>query len=391
MSYDFATNQVCTHQVFFEKVSLNNVSHQTVNFPFTPSNLNDIAVYIDRVKVPKTGLYSYAELPLLSSEPYRIKVNQNDLIYLSIGSNSPQFYQLIPGSNVSAKDLARHLQKLFPNLYIYVQNKRVVFRSRERVNGKAFQFHNPQWTDTTSSLPTTVRTLAAYTTLGINPGRIAAGRRLFPGWSIERVPTSPIDTDRRIKFNDPLPNSIPLIEINYTTDARNCRRCHGSKMEFDYAILNNTYEEVRDVNLLAQEFDKFLITKIGSHWKWPWLGSGLVDRIGGKGSTGGISATSLITVDVNQAFKTYQNIKQQQEQGFPQAQVSDGEFPLKLANLDVQSLPNDPTVAIVAGTIVSRSRVPVENIRVVGDPSPFILQNDPVSRLAITTGLRFRG
>ena len=392
MSYDFATNQVCTHQVFFEKVNINSFTHQTIDFPFPPSNLNNITVYIDRVRVPNTGLYSYAELPFLNSEPYRIKINQNDLIYFNVfGNNPPKFHQLIPGSNVSAKDLARHLQKLFPNLFIYVKNKRVVIRTIERVRGPAFQFHDPKWTDVTSSLPTTARTLAAYSTLGINPGRIAFGKKLFPGWSVEGVPGSPIDTDRRIKFNEPLSNSIPLIEINYTTDARNCRRCHGTKMEFDYLILNNVYEEVRDVSLLAQEFDKFLVTKIGSHWKWPWLGTGLIDRVGGKAAVSGVSATSLITVDVNQAFKTYQNIKQQQEQGFPQAQVSDGEFPFQLANLDVQSLPDDPTVAIVAGTIISRSRVPIENIRVIGDPSPFILQNDPVSRLAITTGLRFRG
>src|SRR5690606_28519206 len=107
---------------------------------------------------------------------------------------------------------------------------------------------------------------------------------------------------------------------------------HGTQLEFDYSIVDGTYETVKNTDLLAQEFDKFLHTEIGSHWKWNWLGSSLHSRIGGKGNMGITSATSLLNIDVSQAFKTYQNIKEKQDTGFPQQRVSDAEYPLELGS-----------------------------------------------------------
>lgn len=391
MSYDFATNQVCTHQVFFEQVGLDPDTHQSVQFPYPPTNISGISVYIDRVKIPSEGLYSYAELPFQHPEPYRIRKDVNDLIYFGIGNDPPQFLQLLSGPGVSAKDLARYLQKQFRNLFIDVQNQRIVIRSIHPTKGKAFQFYDPRWTDVTSSLISTSRVMGAYNTLGIVPGRASFGTKLFPGWRIEHVKGSPLDEDRQVTFEYPLPHHDPLIEVSYVTSPQNCRRCHGVNLEFDYRILNNTYETVNGVNLLAQEWDKFVITKVGSHWKWTWLGTGLLDRIGGKAQTGGISATSMITVDINQAFRIYQNIKQQQEQGFPQAKVTDEEYPSRLVSLSVNSLPDDPTVAIVNAVIANRSSQTIDNIRIVGNPNPLQLKSDSVSRLMLTSGFQFRG
>jgi hypothetical protein len=393
MSFDFATDQLCTHEVFFESIQIDPISKQTAVFPFPPSSKR-VQVYIDGVEVPSTGLYSFAKIPLIKKEPYRIKSGINDLLYISLGFDTPRFVQLISGSNVKASELAGDLQGKLPDLSIGVENKRVVFKSRQRLKGTAFQFHDPRWTDTTSSLPTTARVLNAYQSIGVIPGRAATGKRILPGWRVEKVEGSADQTEKQLIFDSIVPSNDSVIEVNYVTTQFNCRRCHGSRIEFDYSILNNTYETVFDTDLLAQEFDKFLFTKIGSHWKWNWLGSGLIDRIGGKGSTGNTTTTSLITFDVSQAFRTYQNIKQQQDSRVPQQQVSDAEYPYQLVNVNVQTLPDDPTVAIVTTIVSNRSRVSVPLKRVIGNPNPFTLQGDPIQNIRLIGGnsqFRLRG
>ena len=385
MSFDFFTGHICPHKVAFEKLELNSGDRRTAPFLKPPSSRR-VEVWVSGEQVPSTGLFSYAELPFSRPDPYRIKSGVNDLLLLSVDSQPPRLVQLISGT-VRASDLARFLQKEFPNLYVHVARNRVVVRSLERGRRTAFQFHDPRWTDRTESLPSTARILAAYRLLGITPGAAATGRMLFPGWAVENVPTDPTQRGRRLAFNDLLKNDMPLIEVSYVTDKSDCRRCHGTQIEFDYQVENNAYIEIRDTDLLAQEFDKFLFTKIGSHWKWGWLGSGLIDRIGGKGTTGTVTVNSMITVDVSQAFSTYSNIKRQQDSRFPQQRVSDAEYPQQLANVDVRVSPDDPTVAIVVTTISSRSSVPVELKRIVGNPNPLTLRGgDPAAYIRSQPG-----
>ncbi|HEY8098330.1 MAG TPA: hypothetical protein VIE65_19895 [Methylobacter sp.] len=392
MSYDYALERICSHEVAFESISLDTTDMRSARFGMPPSN-SRIRVFLDRVEIPQGGFFSYAEIPFASPEPYRIKSGVNDLIYLSTNFGIPKFIQLVPGGAVKASDLAQDLQRKIPELIFLVSRGRVVVRNREAIKGTVFQFLDPRWTDKTESIPTTSRVLNCYKSVGIIPGRAVGGRRLFPGWSIGPDPSSPDGFDKLLIFDDRLQNHDPLIEVCYVTNQQNCRRCHGTQVEFDYGVINGTYETIMDLDLLAQEFDKFVYTKIGSHWKWNWLGSGLVDRIGGKGSTGTVTVNSMITFDISQAFKTYQNLKQKQDANFPQQQVSDAEFPQQLANIDVRTLPDDPTVAIVTSTIVSRSRVPVPLKRIIGNPNPFTLAGDPVQNIRLQGGqaqFRFR-
>jgi len=388
MSYDFGTQQICPHEVFFETLTLDPNAFNTLYFQRPPSNQN-ISLYVDGVLVPKTGLYSYAELPIIKTEPYRIESNVNDLLYIRIGFDAPRFVQLIPGSRVRAKDLAQDLQNKIPELSIYEQNKRIFFRSKNPTSGAAFSFPDPRWTDTTSSLISTARVLGAYSILGITPGRVITGRKIFPSWQLVMSPFTLDGKDRVIILEYPIPNDSPLFQASYVTDSVNCRRCHGSRIEFDYRVLDGQYEIVTDLDLLSQEFDKFVFTKIGSHFKWGWLGSAIVNRIGGKGNAGGVSMNSLIAMDINQAFQTYQNIKTQQDQRFRFQQISDAEFPYALAGINVEISPQDPTVAVVTSTIVSRSREPLTFKRIIGNPNPYSLQNDPIKNLRLDPRFNF--
>ena len=382
MSFDFATNQICSHEVFFERLTLDTNGRVGALFLRPPSS-NMVEVYLNGEMVPPTGLLSYAKLPFIRSEPYRIRTGVNDLLYISIGFEAPRLVQLISGPDLKAIDVARDLQVKIPDLHISVKNRRVVFRSHQPTAGTAFSFPDPRWTDATSSLPTTVRVLEGFRAVGINPGRHVYGRKLFPGWTVRFNPADTTGTQKQLLFDWPLPNADAVLEVNYVTNQFNCRRCHGTRVEFDYSVKDGTYEIVEDTDLLAQEFDKFVFTKIGSHWKWNWLGSRIIDRIGGKGSTGRVNMNAMLTVDISQAFRTYQNIKQQQDSGFPSQQVSDAEYPNRLSDLDVKLLPDDPTIAVVEVTVSSRSREPVELKRLVGNPNPFTLLGDPRQNLRL--------
>lgn len=389
MSYDFATARLCTHEVALESFVLDPETRLTAPFPKPPAN-SAIRVFIDRTEVPSSGLWSVPAVPFSKREPYRIRRGENDLIYFGVGFSTPRLVQLLPGPAVRAKDLARDLQRQFPDLVVEDVNGHVVFRTYNPTNGTAFQFHDPRWTDRTESMPTTPRILATYSSLGIVPGRAATGRRIFPGWTIQADPDSPLQSDRRLLFSDIIRNADPVVEVCYVTTAQNCRRCFGSRVEFDYSVSNSTYETVRNTDLLIQEFDKFLFTRRGSHFKWNWLGSGIVDRIGGKGDTAQAAASALINMDIQQAFASYQNVKQQQLISFPNQRVTDAEFPADLAGVGFSPVKDDPTVVIAQISIRSQSRVPVPVQRLIGLPDPLSLAGQVARNLLLSNEPYFR-
>ena len=372
MSFDFSLEKVCSHEVVLETSTAETEARDVFQFPKPPVNSN-VSVHVDGFKVPPGGLFSKAVLTFKFPEPYRIVAGVNDLLSIRVGTGPTQLIQLIPGNAVRASALAAYLQQKLPSLSVGVMNKRVSLSSVDPVNGTAFGLVDPRWTDKSGSLLTTARVVAACSTFGLSPGRQAYGKKLFPGWAVEKVPGDPDETRRQLRFEFGLFNHDPIVQLSYVTNLQNCRRCHGAQIEFDYSLKNGTYEIVTDADLLAQEFDKFLFTRLGSHWKWPWMGSGLMDRIGGKGSTGAPPINSLINVYVSRAFLVYQNIKFQQDSEFPSQSVSDAEFPFGLGGIEVGAARNDPTIVFVTTTIVSRSRDPIELKRVIGNPSPLFL------------------
>ena len=380
MSYDFATEQVCPHQVVLETSTIDPITKDVIRFKRTPNGAS-VILYINGSEVPPGGLFSVPELAG-SPEPFRITSGKDDLLYVNVETGPARIVQLLTGTSLKAADVAKDLAAKIPEIYVLAENRRVVFRARSAVNGRAFSFPDPRWTDKTSSLPSTARMIGGFSRLGIVPGRVATGKRLFPSWQFIQDPNSSIETDRIIQLTDPLLNSVPFAQLSYTTAPANCRRCFGIRIEFDYNVLNGTYETVEGADLLIQELDKFIFTKAGSHWKWPWLGSKLIDRIGGKSIGAGGMINSIISLDITKAFSTYQNIKAQQAQGFPFQRVSDEEYPRELQDVTVTQPVDDPTTAIVSASVSTRSSRPVELKRIVGNPNPFsILSQDPAQVL----------
>jgi hypothetical protein len=292
------------------------------------------------------------------------------MVYLQIGNEIPRIIQLLSGVNLKASDIAKYLQQQVPGILFSSVNGRLQFTAQTTSVSDSFSFPNPVWSDKAQSLPTTARILGGFKEIGIVPGRKCNPTNIYPAWQIIPDPNSFID-ERIILFDTPLRGNSPFIQLSYNTAPGYCRRCFGSLIELDYGVVNGHYETVTNTDLLLQEFEKFLFTNMGSHWKWPWLGSKLNDRIGGKYIVAAGSTNAFISMDVSQAFKTYQNVKSQQDAAIFQ-QVSDAEFPLDFTDLSVITDPNDPTTAVVSGNIVSRSSVPVPLQRVVGNPSTLL-------------------
>lgn len=378
MSYDFALERTCTHEVVMESAVLAPGTLDVVRFPRPPSN-QSVTLYVDGVSVPRAGLRSDVRASAPHAGPYHVRAGRGDMLYVRVGSDPSRLISLSPGT-VRASDLARELSLRIPELRFSAENGRLAIHSPL---GVPFSFPDPRWTDRAGVLPSTARVLGAMSELGLVPGRVYSSHPVFPSWTLERDVDTPLEGAKRIKLSSPLRNRSPVIHVGYFTEASNCRRCHGSRVEYDYGVVNGTFETVSNTDLLVQEFDKFLFTRRGSHFKWPWLGSALIDRIGGKNVLTGASSGSMISMDVAQAFRSYQDVKSQQDKQRFQ-KVSDDEFPSLLTNLTVKVSPEDPTVAVVVVDVLSRSRSPAPLTRLIADPSPFFLSGQ-------STSFRLRG
>jgi len=382
MSYDFALGRPCEHEVLFESVELDAFAKDTIRFPRPTSASGSVRVYLNGVEVPRSGLYSTPSITSVRSEPFRLKNMISDLVTIRIGNEAYRTVQTISGSNVKASELAQDFSKKIPELQFKSVNGKLFVGSRTKGKYSGFTFLDPRWNDRNSSLPDTSRVVSFLNEVGINPGRVATGILICPPWDVIKDNESYLDDELVISFESPVLSQNPSMQISYHTSVGNCRRCQGSRYEFDYGIMGGTYETVDGADLLLQEFDKFLFTKAGSHWKWNWLGSSITDRIGTKAQTAFGSARSLLSMDVSQSFRIYQDIKRQQDSLLFQ-QVQDSEYPVSLGDLSVEFDPDDPTVALVTASLITRSQEPIILRRVISDQSNYQLATggDSVIRL----------
>jgi hypothetical protein len=179
-----------------------------------------------------------------------------------------------------------------------------------------------------------------------------------------------------VVFDEPLRTYQPVILMTYQTLAAYCGRCQGSRVEYDYTLSGNDYEKFYNADLLLQEAYKYIFTVKGSHWKWPWLGSNILSRIGSKADTAAGLAASFIGLDITSAFGTYQNIKRQQDKNFPGQNVTDAEFPYSLDDFSVLT-GDDPTTFYAKLVITSRSRDPISLTTPISLPDPYQLTSSP--------------
>jgi len=379
MSYDFYIDKVCPHTIVDELGVLSDFDAalpSKISFPLSrpPSNFS-VKINVDGVDIPPSGLYTKAVAIFNKVDPYRIISNVNDLILFRMNNEPVRTIQLPAGNAVSAKTLAKFLSRIIPDLNIEAENGKVVFSSQSPYNGILFSFPDPRWTDKVSALISTSRIMAAYKTLGLNPGKCGIGRKIFSGYSVKLNQYTFVE-QYIVEFDDPVYNSKPVVFVTYQTIAPYCPRCLGSRVEYDYSIYNGSYNTVRNTDLLIQEFSKFLFTIKGTHWKWPWIGSNLSSRIGAKGNTGLGLASTFVQMDIENAFSVYQNIKKQQLLNFPGQNVTDAEYPISLMDTKVENK-NDPTIFYANFTVMSKSTEPVQITRQLSEPDIYQITTSP--------------
>jgi len=372
MSYDFATLQVCKHTIVDESSILDSETRSRLTFQKQP--ISGVSVTVDGNTIPANGLFGKQSVVFARKEPYRITKNVSDLIYVANKLGEARYVELPPGLAISAKTLTSYLNIHIPEAAFVVKNGHVV---AEPKLGETLLFKNPRLVDPAVSLPATTRVEGCYRDLGIIAGREARYTLIYPGWKVE---SNDVLNEYYLVFDNSIRNSTPVVNLTYNTIAPFCSRCQGSTYEFDYRVVDSSYETVRNTDLLAQELDKFMFTQIGSHFKWRWLGSDLFNQIGGKS----LDASSRVNLDITNAFATYQNIKTQQASTFRMQNVTDAEFPASILRVNSSSPPDDPTVVVADILISNRAQQEVPLTRVIGNP-------DPLSLAGTSSAYIFRG
>jgi len=372
MSYDFALAKVCSHRMVDEPVALEAKSY----FRFTRyvGDTKDIVVTVDGIEVPPEGLITKPAIYGFRSGPFHIVRGYNDLLRLRNISSNVSFDLKIPvGNNISAENIVTSILRQIGNHDIapFSQNGKLYFEATYPSLGPFFECVDPRADDKDQIQPLTPILLRTCTTLGIQPGRVAVGRKVFPGWRTVTVNNSNYNSPG-VEFHYPLPNANPVVRVSYTGISTTCGRCQGSLIEYDYSIVGGTYETVTDTDLLSQEFDKFLFTKKGSHFKWGWYGSDILNSVATKSLP---SSNPLLTLSINQAFDTYRNIKSQQASQFRIQGVTDLEMPRSLARLKVSLDSQDPTVMIADVSVESVGMTTTSYTRTLTTP------RDPFNRI----------
>ena len=110
MSFDFALEKVCAHEVMFERASMAPDIADTIRLAKHPINQR-VKLFLDGYDVPQSGLFAAAAIPFSRAEPYRILAGQSDILYVGIPGLAPRLISLPTGGAVPAIDVARELSK----------------------------------------------------------------------------------------------------------------------------------------------------------------------------------------------------------------------------------------------------------------------------------------
>jgi len=334
MSYDFRTLRPCKHRVERAQAVLS-VDGLGLVFDDDVASTSSVKLYYDGTEVPRDGLYSTPQHLIKSKLSYRFTSSCNK--FKIKVSGSPERVVQLPIKTMLTADLYSVLRSnLSDILSVSLVDNGILLKSKS-IN-QSIAFIDPRSTDKGELFDITKNMLCTLNTIGVTPGRVAKRKLIVPGWDAVKSPSNVSVHTYMLMFRSTFKSKSALFELSYNTTPSSCRRCYGLGYEFDYGRQNDSYETVNGRNLLVQEFDKFLYTKYGSHFKWRWFGTQILDRIGAK------SVGYMIQSDVNKAFDIYKDIKTQQMHSFLFQNVSDAEFPQNLDDISVSIDPNDPTI-----------------------------------------------
>lgn len=355
MSYDRQIDQLCPHVVTQEALFLD-ADHMTLR-PIRPiAALNSVVVRVNgELDIPSTGLNRAANILSTRQGPFTITAGVNDKVTIRVNNGPDQTATLHASSGLPISRIVDTLNQSFTGLVFYETDRRLGIRSADPGRGESF-FTRP--------------TSTFLGSIGIPLNREYRGGLVTPGWSLVRDPASLDDRPKRnIIFNEPLKGFNDYVEITYSTERQECRRCGATGMENDwrYAI-NGEVVQVVDEALLIQEVQKLMLTIKGSNPFFDWYGTSLLDSVGKKITASGV-LQNIIVSDIQSAFRRYLSIKRQQEENIGQL-LTDREYPVALVSVDLKQSKTDMTVFFVTITVRNRSRDPIVLERGIRFPLP---------------------
>jgi hypothetical protein len=361
VSYDRQIDQVCPHFVVDEALFVSPLDHQTV-VPLKPiSNIQSVSVlYNGSYQIPSYGVQVPASTTGTVVGPFTITTGVNDTMVVSV-NQGPSITITAPATN-----------RMQAGQLIQILNQQAGTEFAFTTNGSQIGLVTAGMGTGASIYVSSTSTLAA--TFGIQTGREYRGRQVAPGWSLVIDPSTSVSPrpTRLIVFDEPLKGYNDFVQVSYTTQYQDCRRCGGLNYENDWRY-GNTGEtaNVTDEALLLQETQKLMFTRRGSNPFHTWYGTYIVDTVGKKIANGSILQNQIVT-DITTTFTRWQSIKQQQETVVGQY-LSDEEYPYRLLQTTVTQDTSDPTLLYVSMTIQNRSTKPIQITRGLILPQPLNL------------------
>lgn len=343
MSADRAIDQVCPHEVSEEALYVS-ADRMTIQ-PLRPiSAAGSVRVRLNNsIQVPSSGVYLPAKTSGTRRGPFTVSPSTNTL-RVSVNQGAAQTVVLPTANKMAAPEMAALLNERVDGVVFGVADDRLLLSSRGVGPSASVFLHGDS-------------TAAAL--FGFTANHEYRGQTSVPGWTLVSDPSTP---QRLIVFDQPLRSGSDFVEISYSTIAQECRRCGGTGFEHDWRYdVNGQLVEIRDEGLLIQELQKNFYTVRGTNQFHTWYGTGLLDAIGKKLTTGGFTQ-NFIVADIQQAFSRWQKIKSQQEEKVQQ-EVTDREYPLRLLSVSLEQSTQDPTVIFVNLVVQNRSAEPIQLTR----------------------------
>ena len=150
-----------------------------------------------------------------------------------------------------------------------------------------------------------------------------------------------VQNKKKLYFDKSLRSRDDIFELTYFTDERNCRRCHGLRLEDDIRFdLQGKPIQVRNNQKLLQDVQKFVFTMLGSNPFHELVGTNAFTLIGSK-----LSNIQLTSLKLQQEITT--TLQVYQERQITQAtvqEVTDSEMLFKVISVNVERNDQDPSI-----------------------------------------------
>jgi phage baseplate assembly protein W len=177
-----------------------------------------------------------------------------------------------------------------------------------------------------------------------------------------------------ITFKEKVKDYEPIVELRFVTVVNYCPKCLGLSTLDDFFIEGHgDIKTISKENLLLQQLEKIIITKLSSNTFHQWYGSSIHSFIGTK-----ISDRDLLNSKIKeQIVVAVEKLKNVQKQMLASGRTLDGgELFGRLLGIDIEET-DDPTIMLVTVRFTSNSNATLEYTQYLS------LNNNARQRLAL--------